>query len=225
MTTSSVGSALPFHANIPFIHRPASTERPAMGDAFTARQFDWLNQVIADATLPAAAFKLAYVISRHINREKGYAWPGQASLAKSIGATVRTVRDLTDRLVAGGHLAVEPHCGRNQTNQYRLVSKGKPASAPAHETGKIETPNEEVARTKTGSGLPTNPLKNPLMNPEGNSNFGREEEGFWIKCDTPQADAWQRYWRATGQREPIRSGRTGYYLKKVPTEYPPGVVG
>lgn len=197
-----------------------------MGDAFTARQFDWLNQVIADGDLPPAAFKLAYVISRHINRGSGDAWPGQERLAEAIGTTVRTVRDLTDRLVAGGHLAVEPHRGRHCTNLYRLVEKGKPASASTQENRQTGAPKEEIACTKTGSQLPTNPLKNPLMNPKGASNCkGKESEGFLIQCESPQGDAWQAYWRATGQREPIRSGRMGCYLPKLPTEYPPGWVG
>lgn len=194
-----------------------------MGDTFTARQFDWLNQVIADGGLPPAAFKLAYIISRHINRDRGDAWPGQERLADAIGTTVRTVRDLTDRLVAGGHLAVEPHRGRHCTNLYRLVEKGKPASALAQENRQIDARKEEIARTKTGSALPTNPLKNPLMNPSGDSNL--KGEGFWIQCESPQSDAWQAYWRATGQREPVRSGRMGCYVPKLPTEYPPGWVG
>jgi hypothetical protein len=70
---------------------------------------------------PQSAFKVAYTIGQYINRKSGKAWPSQPTLAKAVGLSIRTVRDLTDRLEAGGHLEIEAHRGRNQTNIYRLA--------------------------------------------------------------------------------------------------------
>ncbi|WMT71074.1 helix-turn-helix domain-containing protein [Bradyrhizobium sp. Ash2021] len=99
-----------------------------MTDTFTRDLFAWLNQVLADRSLPATAFMVAYRITQHINRKSGRAWPSQDTLAKATGLTVRSIRSLTDRLQEGGHLDIEPHRGRRQTNIYRLAIKRKPAS-------------------------------------------------------------------------------------------------
>jgi hypothetical protein len=198
-----------------------------MADQFTADQFAWLNQVAADHDLPSAAFKLAYIVGRHVNREKGCAWPGQESLARAIGTTVRTVRSLTENLIAQGHLDVEVHRGRGLTNVYRMLLKGKPASAFAAEERKIDAQKPETACAKTGSGLPTNPLTNPLKNPaarEPDWKLGGGE-GVWVECESPQGDAWRRHWRAQGRLEAVRSGRTGYYARRLPSAYPPGWEG
>jgi hypothetical protein len=92
-----------------------------MSETYTRDLFAWLDQVCADHKLPPSAFKVAYKIGQYINRKSGKAWPSQPTLAKKVGLTVRTVRDLTDQLEAAGHLEIEPHRGRNQTNIYRLA--------------------------------------------------------------------------------------------------------
>jgi hypothetical protein len=79
------------------------------GDPFTSQIFAWLNRVLADRSLPPAAFKLAYAISQHINRHSRTAWPSQETLAAAIGVpegehAARTVRRLLKVLVDGGHL-------------------------------------------------------------------------------------------------------------------------
>ena len=94
-----------------------------MTDNFTGQVFAWLNQVLADHSLPAAAFKLAYCITQHINRKSRTAWPSQARLAKAIGLDVRTVRRLAEQLATAGHLDVEVHQGGQRTNDYRLTFK------------------------------------------------------------------------------------------------------
>jgi hypothetical protein len=52
-----------------------------------------------------------------------------------------------------------------------------------------------------------------------------DDGGVWVKWDSMQADAWRRHWRAIGQLEPVRSGRTGMYARKLPSVWPPGSDG
>lgn len=83
--------------------------------------FLWLNQVLADHALPLNAFRLAYAIAQHINRASGKAWPSQATLAARAGLDPRSVRRLSTKLEGAGHISVDVHHGRNQTNVYRLL--------------------------------------------------------------------------------------------------------
>lgn len=205
-----------------------------MADQFTKAQFEWLNQVAADASLPHSAFKLAYLISRHINRQSGKAWPSQATLAAAAGLTPRSVRDLTERLVNAGHLQVDTHRGRHQTNVYRLAKNRKPASAidgaadaikeegsfpiGCDQNRKLEVEKEEDSRKKSGSQIPTNPLRNPYKNPERN-DLGRK--GSWsVGCESQAGLAWQRYWSDNQLPPAPRSGRTDTYFG-LPSEFPP----
>jgi Helix-turn-helix domain len=139
-----------------------------MTDTFTRDKFAWLDQVLADDNLPATAFKLAYAIGQHINRQSGRAWPSQKRLGEATGLTVRTVRSLTEQLQKAGHLEVELHRGRNQTNVYRLPKNRKPASglhddggagdaagssnmADDKEEGSFPNPDEEKRKPASGA--------------------------------------------------------------------------
>jgi hypothetical protein len=92
-------------------------------DCFTRTKFVWLDQVIADPTVCANAFRLAYLLAaRFLNRKTRVAYPGQEKLAALLGlSTPKAVKYLSDQLVAGGHLTVEASHGRGQTNKYTLV--------------------------------------------------------------------------------------------------------
>lgn len=58
------------------------------------------------------------VIGRHINRERGCAWPGLASLAEFVGCSERRLRDAVTELVDAGVLHVKRR--PNRTSVYRL---------------------------------------------------------------------------------------------------------
>jgi hypothetical protein len=121
------------------------------GDPFTSAIFRWLNGVAADASQPPAAFKLAYIISQHINRNSHTAWPSQETLACAIGIpggdnATRTVRRLLKGLVVGGHLLTTR---RKQTSLiYRLAQDRTELSYQAEQT--------ETDETKTGDVRPDN---------------------------------------------------------------------
>lgn len=88
----------------------------------TAAIFRWLDRVAADPELPAAAFRLGYVISQHINRTSHQAWPSQETLRDAIGLKGedgRSVRRLTTALANGGYLVM--HRGRRVSLTYKLA--------------------------------------------------------------------------------------------------------
>ena len=82
----------------------------------------WLRQVARDGSLPPSAFKVAYIIGDHINRESGDAWPSTARIAEGCALAQSTVVELVRRLQAAGHLAIEPgRAGRGKSHHYRMV--------------------------------------------------------------------------------------------------------
>jgi hypothetical protein len=95
---------------------------------FTRELFQWLDQVAIDPDLPASAFKVAYVIGEHVNRQTGQAWPASRTIAKAAALAQPTVIELVPKLVANGHLALEPgRAGRGHSHRYSLIIKDQPA--------------------------------------------------------------------------------------------------
>jgi DNA-binding MarR family transcriptional regulator len=92
----------------------------------TRNLFQWLDQVALDHDLPPAAFKVAYVIGQHVNRQSGEAWPSTDSIAHRAGLAQSTVRSMVDRLEESGHLAVD-YGSRGHPNKYRPITKDQVA--------------------------------------------------------------------------------------------------
>lgn len=116
-----------------------------MADAFTGAIFRWLDAVAADRRLPAGAFRLAYVISQHINRSSHTAWPSQETLARAMGgaeddeSSTRVVRRSLKALVDTGYILTTR---RRQTSQvYRLAQDRTEISYQG------ETREDEIVRS------------------------------------------------------------------------------
>ncbi|MHC2424138.1 hypothetical protein ACVII1_007140 [Bradyrhizobium elkanii] len=153
------------------------------GDPFTSAIFRWLNAVAADPTLPPAAFKLAYIISQHINRTSHKAWPSQATLKEAIGVKdERSVRRLTDALEERGHLLTQR---RKQTSMVYLLTQDRTElsyQGTENEAGTtprpdendrssdqdrtFEAPRPDIPVPQDRTNLSAKPLKEPLKNQE-----------------------------------------------------------
>jgi len=73
------------------------------GRAFVKLKFAWLDQVLADQTLPPMAFLVAYLLaSRFLNRKTGTAWPTQQTIARLLHASERQVRRSIEVLAVTG---------------------------------------------------------------------------------------------------------------------------
>ena len=85
------------------------------------------------------AFRVAYIISGFINRERGYAWPGQATIAGLLASTRRGVQKAIDVLVDRGYLEVQIGGGRGHANEYRMSAEKANGGSP-FTNGKGEPP-------------------------------------------------------------------------------------
>jgi hypothetical protein len=153
------------------------------GDEHTRRQFMWLDQVLADQSLPAAAFRVAYVIAKHIHRVHGDAFLGTRRLSEKAGVSRVFAIKAMRLLETTGHLAVENGNGRGNTNRYQMVEKGAPGEQETvHGVDRFDeikdtrqegkgTRQEGKGTRQEGKGTQggpdsfTNPLTNPLTNP------------------------------------------------------------
>jgi hypothetical protein len=188
------------------------------GDPFTSAIFTWLNRVASDGTLPQAAFKLAYIISQHINRKSRIAWPSQETLAEAMGLkSERSIRRLSEALEAGGHLLTTR---RKQTSLvYRLAqdrtelsylgeqepTEGEPAVVDNPESRPDEnvrsydqdrtflSSRPDIPVLKTGQECPPNHLNNHLRNQEVAKATPTKN-----KYSKEFEEAWQAYPRRLG---------------------------
>jgi hypothetical protein len=133
-----------------------------MSKNFTAQIFRWLNQVNADAELPATALKVCVELTGCFREaKKGMAWPGLQSIADTIGKSKATVLTAVRILEQRGHLKVQ--CGRpgaGHSNHYWMIEKGQPANLsarPKKVRKKGQPANLSLLRTSSGGVLQTPP--------------------------------------------------------------------
>ena len=124
------GRQWPASCGLPAAPRGAGPVQ-AMADDFTRDLFAWLNVALADRRIGPFAFQVAYVLSQHVNRETGEAWPSQDRIAERMGGSARGVRKALHELQAAGLVAVASGGGRHVVNRYRLAGGGveKPSAA------------------------------------------------------------------------------------------------
>ena len=124
---------------------------------FTRNRLAWLDAIIRDSNVTHFAFRVAYVISGFINRERGYAWPGQATIAGLLESTRRGVQKAIDNLVERGYLEVHIGGGRGHANEYRMSSEKVNHGSPFI-NGKGEPPfalsQREKANRRSTKGEP-----------------------------------------------------------------------
>lgn len=114
-------------------HRPTAQEREATSakksrSNHTRDLHVWLHQVALDRELPHTAFKVAYIIGEHVNRESGEAWPSTERIAQGCALKQSTVVGLVRKLEAAGHLAIDPgQAGRGHSHHYRTIIKHRGA--------------------------------------------------------------------------------------------------
>src|SRR4051794_37683600 len=89
--------------------------------SFTSAKMMWQQQVAGDAAIPHLCFRIAFLISGHVNEKTSTSWPSQSLLADQLQVTVRSIQIATTTLVAAGYLLVEVGKGRGNTNQYQLA--------------------------------------------------------------------------------------------------------
>lgn len=84
-----------------------------------------LEAINLDRDVSATAFRVAFFIATYVNGQSGYAWPSQETIARGLGLCVRSVRNAIAELEGQGHVMVERHKGRGQTNKIAFVPATK----------------------------------------------------------------------------------------------------
>ena len=160
---------------------------------FSTHRFAWLDQVAADPSLPASAFKLCFYLSQCFNESRdGMAWAGLHWLADAAHLDKSHVRRTIKRLQANGHLEVEPGSrGSGHSNRYWWVIKGdsSPLSEAAHEEIKGDS------SPRKGDSRPLIPSRTLVKGFRESAHQGARaqpapEEEDWQKLSA----LWQRPW-------------------------------
>lgn len=192
------------------------------GDPFTAAIFRWLKAVAADPTQPPSALECAFAMSQRINRASKTAWPGRDVIANDMGLSgedetkIRHVNRCLKSLTDGGYLL--PRRRKQSSTIYKLALQGTPLSFQEDETANdpdgdclsnaesrkdASVLSSELEKTSASSSkdtgvpikghqCPTEPLNEPLNEPEGGrrarakplpSDFGLDVDAFTWAVD------------------------------------------
>lgn len=139
------------------VTKPSAAEKKARSN-HTRDLHAWLHQVALDRNLPHTAFKVAYIIGEHVNRESGEAWPSTERIAQGCALKQSTVVGLVRRLEAAGHLAIDPgQAGRGKSHRYRMILK--------HRGADILPINKTSGRLPENIGATAIKHRGPDMNP------------------------------------------------------------
>ena len=133
-------------------HIQRTTSVHKQPDPFTKNQFVWLRQVAADVDLAPTASRVAIALTVYFSREEdGAAWMSQATLARDLGISERTVRDALAGLIDRGHV-ISKRRGMKETNLYFAVLKddGNRQSAAGHDRQKGADHERQKTSGQTG---------------------------------------------------------------------------
>jgi hypothetical protein len=118
---------------------------------FAKTKTDWAMQVAADKSLPATALRIALVWPHWLNSKTLLAWPAQATIAKMINCSPRTVRTALKQLETRNHLrCVTEKRGGRKTNRYRIVLHDIVICEQDLPSPKIETGTSSPVRPERG---------------------------------------------------------------------------
>jgi hypothetical protein len=99
--------------------------KPTAAKAKAFNKWAWLDQVEADRlSVSHHDFRVAYVLVSRFVKGGDTAFPKQDEWAQAASITVRTLRRITSRFKAAGHLATTRR-GKGQPNGHRLIPKNR----------------------------------------------------------------------------------------------------
>jgi hypothetical protein len=207
----------------------ATAMSAAMKTDFNKLHACFMHRVCAPS-VPALALKLAYLICfRYLNRESRAAFVSQETLARDLGATVRTVRRLADILESAG-LTIAQGNGRGRASSYWIDEERATRASPfgpergtpvsAFGPGKADIRDKKgghFASKKADTRVRPTKKEEPRKNNQGSlktlspSDFSRDQKkksdakGLSGKTETEtetkiKYDAFARFWQAYPRR-------------------------
>lgn len=205
-----------------------------MAGDFTKEKMEWLEALAVDASLQPGAFRTAFLISQHVNRGTGDAWPSLNRLAALQGTDERTVRRYIGCLCAAGYL--EKKRGGNGTpNRYRMtlpdrtyvsdLNTDRPDTSVHSETGSDEQTghlchsDRTSVSEQTGHQCPPNPLNEPFEEPFESISMTKPslkeamEEGF------------EEFWRQYPRKKAKGAARRAFEKARKTVSQPDLIIG
>jgi hypothetical protein len=148
------------------------------GKDWTRFKFECLDSACEDKAVLPGAFRLLYrLCSAYLNRERGYAFPSQETMAADLGCDVRSVQRYITNLIETGHLEVRlvkgPRLGGHRHSEYRPLVKNTTGESSTGESTRLScreytTPVSGVDDSFVGSrrqDCRPNPCTNPGREP------------------------------------------------------------
>jgi hypothetical protein len=128
--------------------------------AHTRAVFAWLKQIARDKNVPSSAFRVAFVIAQHFNKNSGEAYPSTETIGSQSALYPSSVRAMVDALAEHGHLAVVwGRKGRGHPNRYSMILKPQQAAVLSARKAPRRKPHPDDHKTAAGC---HEPLKNNL---------------------------------------------------------------
>lgn len=128
------------------------------------RRAEWLGRLSRDPEVSATAFRVAFIIGSHLNRETGLAWPAVPTIAAEACLSLSAAKRALAALVNGGHLVVETDRGRGRSNRYRIPAEPEKGSSVdcfnGLENGSSVVGKRPIYGRKTVHKRPPNTIKN-----------------------------------------------------------------
>ena len=147
---------------------------------FTSWKLDLLDAIASDPTVPAGAFRVAFIVAQHLSKKSLVAFPGQQTIADMAGLKIRQVRTHLSALAEKGWLNIRR--GRHNTYAFninrlgmildyqadlrdrrleerervRLATRRKIAGEARHTGNSLPLQTGNLLPLQTGSGLPPN---------------------------------------------------------------------
>lgn len=169
------------------------------GDTYTSNRFKWLEAIAANDALSSHAARVAIVISSHLSRTKGDAWPSIKTIATCAGSPPRRVERAIAELCNAGYLERRRR-GFSLSNSYVIPETSPhrcavdPVSIPAMGGGNgADSPamgggNEDAIPATGGGSVPppvadhsrhgwrTNPLNEPFEDNPKEETYSQASE-------------------------------------------------
>ena len=79
---------------------------------------EWLRRLVLHHGIKGSVLRVAIVLSYHINRQTGVAFPGVRTIRKLTGLSLSTISNAVNWLGASGYLDIQRGRTRNATNRY-----------------------------------------------------------------------------------------------------------
>ncbi len=144
---------------------------------FTANKLTLLERIQDDPNMGPTALSVAFVIVRMLNRERGCAWPSQATIGNVVGVKPRQVRNVLRHLEQAGYFRSESR-GYQKSDQYFAILTERKLDAALglsaamdcqSDSGNPAPAERQFIAANDVAQLPPNPCNDPI---EGTPSMG-----------------------------------------------------